>query len=77
MNASLNYHKWVEWSDEDSCFVAYCPDLFRGGVCHGDDETEVYGRLVDRVNEEIDDLKNEGNPFPEPKIHPSHELAHV
>lgn len=77
MKSERNYHKWVEWSVEDDCFVAFCPDLFRGGICHGPDEAEVYARLVEIVNEEIEDLQSLGKPLPDAKLRPTHALSHV
>ena len=56
------YAKYVEWSDEDQCFVGRCPELMLGGV-HGNDgaaavqnsinqELETHSRIlrVSRVN---------------------------
>ena len=38
---AARYAKFVEWSDEDRCFIGRCPGLFAGGV-HGSDEARVY-----------------------------------
>jgi hypothetical protein len=35
------YAKFVEWSEEDHCFIGRCPELMLGGV-HGQDEAKVY-----------------------------------
>ncbi len=35
MKRSDQYHKWVEWSDEDEAYIGKCPDLITG--IHGDD----------------------------------------
>lgn len=35
MNGSDQYHKWVEWSEEDQTYIGKCPDLIAG--IHGDD----------------------------------------
>ena len=48
-----DYLKFVRWSAADRLFVGYCPDLFIGGVCHGQDEQKVYRELSRRVAEEI------------------------
>lgn len=59
------YLKFVLWSEEDSVFVGYCPDLFRaGGVCHADSEEECYRILCDLVREEVEDLKKSGKALP-------------
>ena len=42
--------KIVEWSDEDRCFIGYCPEII-GPCCHGDDEAEVYRQLCQIVAE--------------------------
>lgn len=44
------YLKFVEWSEEDQCYVGRCPELFLGGV-HGGEESEVYARLVEAVDD--------------------------
>jgi hypothetical protein len=50
-----DYLKFVQWSDVDSFYVGYCPDLFIGGVCHGTDEQKVYRELCQLVAEELDE----------------------
>ena len=40
MSKGDRYVKLVEWSDEDSCFIGSCPELFYGG-CHGLDARSV------------------------------------
>ena len=52
------YTKFVEWSDEDQCFIGRCPELMRGGV-HGSDEAAVYAELCDAVEEWIGLLHQE------------------
>ena len=51
MKASDQYHKWVEWSDEDQAYIGKCPDLMTG--IHGDDPVTVYGELCDVVEDVI------------------------
>ena len=36
MKPEDRYHRFVRWSDEDQCYIGYCPDLYFGGTCHGD-----------------------------------------
>lgn len=58
MKAEDQYLKFVRWSDDDGAYVGYCPDLFPwGGVCHGSDEAETYGRLCELVREEVSELR--------------------
>ena len=61
---AARYVKFVEWSDEDRCFIGRCPDLFSGGV-HGNEEAEVYKELCDAVEEWIELLEKDGVPLPE------------
>ena len=65
MNDSARYLKFVEWSDEDQCFVGQCPGII-GPCCHGDNEAEVYTQLCQIVEEWIDTLKSDGQPLPPP-----------
>ena len=50
MTESARYIKLIEWSDEDECFIEYCPSLI-GPSCHGTDEIEVYRQLCEIVDE--------------------------
>jgi predicted HicB family RNase H-like nuclease len=62
---AARYAKFVEWSDEDQCFIGRCPGLFGGGV-HGSDEARVYKELCETVEEWIELLHKDGAPLPEP-----------
>ena len=77
MDKSIPYHHWVEWSDEDDAFIGYCPELFMGGVCRGNDEAKVYAKLVILIREEIDDLLANKKPIPPMTVRPMRELAAV
>lgn len=46
MTDSAKYVKIVEGSDEDQCFIGYCPGII-GPCYHGDDEVEVYRELCE------------------------------
>jgi predicted HicB family RNase H-like nuclease len=61
---AARYVKFVEWSDEDRCFIGRCPELFAGGV-HGDDEAKVYKELCETAEEWIELLHKDGAPLPE------------
>jgi len=56
---------FVEWSDEDLCFIGRCPGLFAGAV-HGSDEAAVYKDLCETVEEWIELLHKDGAALPEP-----------
>jgi predicted HicB family RNase H-like nuclease len=62
---AARYAKFVEWSDEDQCFIGRCPGLFASGV-HGSDEARVYKDLCETVEEWIELLHKDGEPLPEP-----------
>jgi predicted HicB family RNase H-like nuclease len=63
LHVAARYPKYVEWSDEDQCFIGRCPDLFDGGV-HGPDEAGVYRKLLRIVDEWLTILEEDGVPFP-------------
>ncbi len=62
---AARYAKFVEWSDEDLCFIGRCPGLFAGAV-HGSDEAAVYKDLCETVEEWIELLHKDGAALPEP-----------
>jgi predicted HicB family RNase H-like nuclease len=55
-----HYAKFVEWSDEDQCFIGRCPELFAGGV-HGKDEIKVYKELCQAIEDWIEILDKDGD----------------
>ena len=73
MKSSDQYHKWVEWSDEDQTYVGKCPDLITG--IHGDDAVTVYGELCDVVEDVIRYFRDEGRTLPSPRVRPMQEVA--
>ena len=62
---AARYAKFVEWSDEDQCFIGRCPELAIGGV-HGGDEAKVYSELCEVVGEWIELLHRDDVPLPGP-----------
>ena len=52
------YHRWVEWSDEDQVYSGTCPDLITGNP--GDDPVKGYQELGEAVQEVLDDLQQSG-----------------
>ncbi len=73
MKVSDNYHKWVEWSEEDQAYLGKGPDLITG--IHGADPLQVYGELCDVVEDVIRHLQTEGRSLPPPKVRPMQEVA--
>ena len=55
------YFRWVEWSEEDQCYVGRCPDLFGGGV-HDDDHIECVKRLQHAINDCEEDVTKDPPP---------------
>jgi predicted RNase H-like HicB family nuclease len=66
------YHRWVEWSDEDQVYIGKCPDLITG--IHGDDPKKVYADLCQVVEEVIAHFESEGRPLPPPTVRPMQEV---
>lgn len=70
MKTEDRYHKWVEWSDQDRCYVGRCPDLFLGG-CHGANSIEVYQTLCELVRDEINDRRRMRRTLPQATVRPA------
>ena len=62
---AARYTKFVEWSDEDDCFIGRCPEIMAGGV-HGSDEAKVYAELCQAVEEMMGLIHADGHELPEP-----------
>lgn len=73
MKTSDQYHKWVEWSEQDRAYLGKCPDLITG--IHGDDPVQVYGELCEVVEDVIRHLKAEGRLLPPPRVRPMQEVS--
>ncbi len=73
MKESDQYHKWVEWSEEDRTYIGKCPDLITG--IHGDGPVKLYGELCEVVEDIIRHFEAEGRPLPGPRIRPMQEVA--
>jgi hypothetical protein len=73
MKESDQYHKWVEWSEEDQAYIGKCPDLITG--IHGDDSVVLYAELCDVVEDVIHHLEAEGRVLPSPRVRPMREVA--
>jgi predicted RNase H-like HicB family nuclease len=54
MKPADSYLRFVKWSEEDQCYIGYCPDLFYGGICHGEGEEETYANLCSVARDEFD-----------------------
>src|ERR1700679_1418222 len=61
---AARYAKFVEWSDEDQCFIGRCPEIMSGGV-HGNDEARVYAELCQAVEEMVELIHADGHALPE------------
>ena len=59
------YVKFVDWSEEDHCFIGRCPELFVGAV-HGTDEANVFAELCETVEEWVELLHQDGTQLPLP-----------
>jgi len=72
MKESDQYHKWVEWSEEDQTYVGKCPDLITG--IHGQDPVRLYSELCDVVDEVLEHFISAGRPLPQPRVRPMQEV---
>lgn len=72
MKKSDQYHKWVEWSEEDEAYLGKCPDLITG--IHGDDPKKVYAELCQVIEEVIAHFESEGRPLLPPTFRPMQEV---
>jgi len=77
MNAADPYHRFVRWSEEDQVYVGYCPDLYFGGVCHGDVEEAVYAELCGIIRDEVIHRKQTGEPLPKPTVRVTRDVEMV
>ena len=73
MKTSDQFHKWVEWSEQDQTYLGKCPDLITG--IHGVDPVRSYAELCEVVDEVIDHLEAEGRALPSPRTRPMQEVA--
>lgn len=73
MKKSDQYHKWVEWSDDDQVYVGKCPDLITG--IHGDDPVQLYAELCQVVEEVLGHFESSGRTLPTPMTRPMQEVA--
>ncbi len=67
------YHKWVEWSDEDQTYIGKCPDLITG--IHGDDPVRLYAELCAVVDDVIRHFQATGRVLPRPRVRPMQEVV--
>ena len=73
MKKSDQYHKWIEWSDEDQAYLGKCPDLITG--IHGDDPVQLYAELCHVVDEVVSHFESSGRALPMPRTRPMQEVA--
>ncbi len=73
MKTSDQYHKWVEWSEEDQVYVGKCPDLITG--IHGGDPVRLYRELCEVVEDVIEHFRSERRSLPAPSVRPMQEVV--
>lgn len=73
MKESDQYHKWVEWSEDDQTYLGKCPDLLT--CIQGDDPVKLYGELCEVVEDVIQHFAAEGRELPALRIRPMQEVA--
>ena len=67
------YHKWVEWSEEDNVYIGKCTDIITG--IHGDDPVALYAEMCDEIAHVIEHFRSEGRPLPKPNVRPMKEVV--
>ena len=72
MKQSDQYHKWVEWSEEDQTYIGKCPDLITG--IHGDNPVRLYSELCEVIEDVVRHFMADGRPLPTPRIRPMQEV---
>jgi hypothetical protein len=73
MRPSDQYHKWVEWSDEDQTYIGKCPDAITG--IHGDDPPQLYAELCDVVDDVLQHFVAAGREIPAARVRPMQEVG--
>jgi len=74
MKPADSYLRFVKWSDEDQCYIGYCPDLFYGGIYHGEREEETYANLCVTVRDEIEHRLSKDEKLPTPSVRATRDL---
>ena len=72
MKKSDQYHKWIEWSDEDGVYIGKCPDLITG--IHEVEPKKLYADLCEVIEEVIAHFESEGRSLPAPRVRPMQEM---
>lgn len=62
MKIEDQYHRWVEWSDEDQVYIGKCPDLISG--IHGDDPVRLYAELCETVQDVVAHFQRSNRALP-------------
>jgi predicted RNase H-like HicB family nuclease len=73
MKTSDQYHKWVEWSEEDGVYIGKCPDVVTG--IHGHDPVQVYADLCEVVDEVLAHFESQGRALPPRSVRPMREVV--
>lgn len=68
MKLSDKYFKYIYWSDEDDCFIGYCPELDIRIHREDNDQVKLYKDLCDTVEFHVKDEQKRGSELPEPEL---------
>jgi predicted RNase H-like HicB family nuclease len=75
MKLQDRYLMFVRWSEEDSLYIGYCPDLFPwGGACHAATPVEAFKELWEIVEETITQAQSQNIELPPPTTRPMREV---
>jgi len=61
------YSIFIQYSEEDSCYVASVPEL-EGCMAHGDTYSEAMAEIQDAMNLHIDMIQEMGDELPQPRL---------
>lgn len=68
MKLSDKYFKYIYWSEDDSCFIGYCPELDIRIHREDNDQAKLYKDLCEVVEFNVNDEQKRGAELPEPKL---------
>jgi predicted RNase H-like HicB family nuclease len=76
MKTQDQYLQFVRWSEEDSAYIGYCPDLYPwGGVCQGATAVEAFTLLSEIVEDTVTTAEEQGLSLPPASTRPMREAV--
>jgi len=72
MRVEDQYHRWVEWSDEDQVYIGKCPDSISG--MHGENPVQLYADLCETIEDVVAHFERSNRALPPIRIRPMQEV---